>query len=175
MGGGKRKNSSGRGRNRGMGTRRGAGKKGGGGGTSQKKVKLTAGRGGDVGDGGQTGGTGDPQPRRRCPRNGIEWVARLASERAWEKADRAAILKTGGVDGLVGMMGTGSNCGGAAAWGMRVDSWIGEMRERAKDCSDTASSVVSLMKACDEADQKGIVADFNIMVRHIYLFLYLYR
>lgn len=172
MGGGKRKGTAGRGRGRGAGG--GAGKKGGGGGTSQKKAKLAGGQGGDHG-GGWSGGTSDPQPRRPCPRNGIEWIARLASERAWEKADRAAILKTGGVDGLVGMMGTGSNCGGAAAWRMRVDSWIGEMKERPNDCSDTASSVVSLMKACDEADQKGIVADFNIMVRHIYLFLYLYR
>lgn len=178
VGGGKRKISGGRGQRRGSGKGRGRGveRGGGGGGTRESVQKKAKSGGGDHTSGGDDGGNGYPPPQYPpCPRNGINWVAQLASERAWEKADRVAILKTGGVDGLVGMMGTGSNCGGAASWEGRVDSWIAGIKERSADSQDSFSTVVSLVKACEEADQSGIVADFMIMLRHIHLFLKLYR
>lgn len=145
-------------------------------GRSKKKARAGAGGGdGGHGDGrGQAIGPGDPayywDPD--CRRNGTHWRAMMKGSERWSRADKAAVLKTGGVEGIAAVMGAGSL--DRTGWEECIDSWVQGLKGRSES-SMRDYSVVGLLRACEEAVQAGVASDFYIMVRHVQLFLLVYQ
>lgn len=151
-------------------TRRGGGSRS----RASKRLKAGAG-GGEGGDGGDGQAVGPDDPayywHPDCRRNGSKWRAMMKGSERWSKSDKAAVLKTGGVEGVVAMMGAGSM---GSEWNMRIDSWVNGLRGSSQS-SVGDSSVVGLLRACEEAVQVGVASDFFSMIRHIQLFLSVYQ
>lgn len=151
-------------------------KQGGRGSRASKCSKAGAAGGGGEdgpGGGGQAVGPGDPAYywHPDCRRNGERWRAMMKGSERWSRSDKAAVLKTGGVEGVVAMMGAGSV---GSEWNIQVDSWVKGLRGSSQGSAGD-SSVVGLLRACEEAVQAGVASDFHNMIRHIQLLLAVYQ
>lgn len=161
-----RENSSGNKRKR-----SGRGKKGKGKGKGSRK-RRRAEEGSEDDDEGTGAGPGDWMPywHPDCKRNGHRYVSlQKMGEIRWTRKEKVEMMKTGGLKGVVGLMGAGF---GGAGWETTVDSWAYAVAN-AGEFESLAEGVTFpiLIQRCSASIQKGIAASFFSMVSYVQLFL----